>query len=302
MQGPQAAADVVNPSPSLVVLGLAAVLLVCSSVGSVLVLFLAWRAVEDAMLGWLVLGTLFGVPFVGSLGAAAVDADRRIGRPLRAAWWLVAWGLGMMAHWAPLAIWPLVLGLAAFAEPHRFEQHAVDALWSTGALLGVGLGLAAVHFGRRRLARPLDRLLAPAERPQSAQGASVWSGIAIGWASSILSMVWVVFMVEDGWQIGGMLWLGTWGLLGLALAVTFGGWLATIGAGRDHALRAAGTGLLGQAVVPFLFALSPALQREPELQYAYLLVTVLLATGGAFLWGWARPLPPSVTSASGSAG
>ena len=290
--------DVAPPPPFLVVVGLTAILLVCSSVGSVVTLFLAWRAVEDAMLGWAMLGVMFGLPFVGFLGAAAVDADRRIGRPLRGGWWLVALGFGLMGHWAPVALWPLVLLVAAVVEPHRFEEHGLDAMWAMGAVAAVGLGLATVQLGRSRLARPVERLLPLAERPHNGIAASIWSGITVAWGSAILSMVWLVFMVEDGWNAGGMSWLLTWAFGVTALATTYGGWIRTIGATGDDALRGTGSALFGQAVVPFVFALSPALSRDPELQYAYLFVTAVLATMGAFVWGFTKPAP--VTTASGS--
>ncbi len=289
------------PTPSLVVFGLAMLLFVSSGLASLVMLGLAWRgAVEEAMLLWLVLGLLFGVPFVGFLGATAVDADRRIGRPARGAWWLVAAGLGLVAHWAPIALWPVVLFVAAFLEPHRFQQHTIEALWSMGALAGVGVGIAAIHLGRVRLARPLNRLLSVSERPRNGVAASIWSGVTIAWGSATLSMVWATFLADGGWQSGGLPWLLTWALVAVAVAVTYGGWLATIGSPSDDALRAAGSGLVGEAVVPFVFALSPALAQDAELQYAYLFVTTILATAGAFLWGYARPLP--ATSASGSAG
>lgn len=300
MQASTPGIDPIPPSPSLVVFGLTAVLFVSSSVASVVTLFVAWRAIEDAMVGWLVLGTLFGTPFVGFLGATAVDADRRIGRPARAAWWLVAWGLGVMAHWAPIAVWPIVLFAAAVVEPGRFEQHSIDALWSMGALAGVGIGLAMVHYGRRQLTRPLRRMLPVAERPRNGVVASVWSGVTIAWASATASMVWIALMIEHGWQVGGLAWLSAWAIGTAAVATTFGGWLATIGCSTDDALRGTGSAMVGQAIVPFVFALSPALARDPELQYAYLFVTTILATGGAFLWGYARPV--HVTSAAGSAG
>jgi len=251
------------------------------------------------MLAWLGLGVLFGVPFVGCLGAAAVDADRQIGRPVRAAWWLVAWGLGMMAHWAPVAVWPMVLFAAAFLEPHRFEEHSVDALWPMGSLLGIGLGLAALQLGRRRLAKPVEYVVTAADRP--ARG-SIWCGVTIAWASALLSIVWGIFLIEVGWQTGGLPWLATWAFAVCALATTFGGWLVTIGASTDDALRATGIALFGQAALPFLIALLPVLGRDPELQYAYLASTVAIATTGTFLWGWARPLPVGLTTASGSAG
>ncbi|MEM6930592.1 MAG: hypothetical protein AAF602_26885, partial [Myxococcota bacterium] len=183
--------------------------------------------------------------------------------------------------------------------PHRFEQHSIDALWSMGALAGVGFGLGAVHLGRLRLARPVERLLAPEDRPRNGVAAAVWSGVTIAWGSAILSMVWVGFMADVGWASGGILWLSTWALGATALAVTYGGWLASIGTASDDALRAAGGALVGQAVVPFVFALSPALGRDPELQFAYLLVTTLLATTGAFLWGYAQPHTPAVEEAPG---
>lgn len=292
--------ETVPPTPSLVVFGLAALLFVCSSVASVVTLFLGWHAIEEAMLLWLVIGVLFGLPFVGFLGATAVDADRRIGRPMRGAWWLVATGLGLVAHWAPVALWPLVLFVAAFVEPHRFEQHSIDALWSMGALAGVGFGIAAVHFGRLRLSQPPRRLLPLAERPRNGVAASIWSGVTIAWGSAILSMMWLAFLVERGWETGGLAWLLAWLLVAVALATTYGGWLATIGTTADDALRAAGSGMFGQAVVPFVFALSPALSHEPELQYGYLFVTILLAVTGVFLWAYAQPLP--VTSDAESAG
>ncbi|MEN0061620.1 MAG: hypothetical protein AAGA48_05685 [Myxococcota bacterium] len=309
MQRPASTIDAPSPPPNLVMFGLAALFLVCATIGSLVTLYLGWRQVEDAMAGWLVLGMFFGIPFVGFLGAAAVDADRRWGRPMRMAWWLVAWGLTMIVHWGPVAVWPLVLVLAAFVEPHRFEQHAIDALWSTGALGGVGLGLGAVYLGRRRLAEPLDQLLPLSERPKTAIVPSLWSGVAIACGSAMFSMVWLVFMAEEGWRDGGMAWLLTWVFGALAMAVTYGSWLSTCGAKRNPALRAVGSALVGQALVPFFFALASTLSRDPELQYAYLVATVGLATVGAFVWGFARPMEATeaaganpVTNASESVG
>lgn len=277
-----------GPSPILVVIGLTSLFFACTSAGSLVTLYLGWRQIEDAMLGWFVLGIFFGIPFVGFLGATAIEADRRRGLPLRGGWWLVAFGLAMMAHWIPVAVWPLVLMGAAVVEPHRFEQHGIDALWSTTALLGVLLGMFGIWIGRRSLDRRVRRVV-PTGDPQEGVASSVWAGAAIACGSAVLSMVWIVFMAEDGWDAGGLWWLVTWVLAVGALAATFGSWLASFGSSSAAALRAVGAAVVGQALVPFLFALAPAMSREPELRYAYLAITVVLATAGTFVWGWWRP-------------
>lgn len=260
-------------------------------------LAIAWRHIHDGVLLWAMLGMGFGGPLVLILAAIGrrLEAAERGQRPPAPAWWLVAaLGVVLGAHWIALSVWPLaLLGAALWTG----SSQALDGAW-----WGIGIwGLAAAGLGIATIgSRARAALVWPAAaRPRGRSWLPPSGLIALAYlcscgATALLGIAW---LAEDGWQHeGGAAALLAWSLAGAAAAVGTAGatelWRRRARLGHlatpNTRLEVAGGVLAAHWIPVFLLALTPLVERIPDLRWALLGASVVAVLLGTWLWALGR--------------